>query len=47
VAASHGRILGPAGVDGPYGVYDPAGRLIGIWRDDDGKARAEMVLAPA
>jgi tRNA pseudouridine55 synthase len=47
IAASHGRILGPAGVEGPYGVYDPAGRLIGIWRDDDGKARPEMVLAPA
>jgi tRNA pseudouridine55 synthase len=47
VAASHGRILAPAGLDGPYGVYDPAGRLIGIWRDDEGKARPEMVLAPA
>jgi tRNA pseudouridine55 synthase len=47
VAASHGRILGPAGVEGPYGVYDPAGVLIGIWRDDNGKARPEMVLAPA
>jgi tRNA pseudouridine55 synthase len=47
VAASHGRILGPAGLDGPYGVYDSVGRLIGIWRDDDGKARPEMVLARA
>ncbi len=47
VAASHGRILAPAGLDGPYGVYGDDGRLIGIWRDDGGKAVAEMVLAPA
>jgi tRNA pseudouridine55 synthase len=45
VAASHGRVLGPAGIDGPYGVYDPDGRLIGIWRDAGAKARPEMVLA--
>ncbi len=46
-AASHGRVLGPAGFDGPYGVYGPGGNLIGIWRDDGPKARPEMVLAPA
>lgn len=46
-AASHGRVLGPADVDGPYGVYGPDGALIGIWRDDGPKARPEMVLAPA
>jgi tRNA pseudouridine55 synthase len=45
-AASHGRVLGPAGVEGPYGVYGPEGRLIGIWRDDGPRARPEMVLAP-
>ena len=44
-AASHGRVLGPAGIDGPYGVYAPDGRLIGIWRDAGAKARPEMVLA--
>ncbi|MGE5225746.1 MAG: tRNA pseudouridine(55) synthase TruB [Planctomycetaceae bacterium] len=44
-AASHGRVLGPAGIDGPYGVYGPDGRLIGIWRDAGAKARPEMVLA--
>lgn len=45
-AASHGRVLGPAGIDGPYGVYGPDEGLIGIWRDDGPKARPEMVLAP-
>ncbi|HEX6844298.1 MAG TPA: tRNA pseudouridine(55) synthase TruB [Actinomycetota bacterium] len=45
-AASHGRVLGPAGIEGPYGVFGPGGRLIGVWRDDGPKARPEMVLAP-
>jgi tRNA pseudouridine55 synthase len=45
-AASHGSVLGPAGLDGPYAVFGPGGRLIGIWRDDGPKARPEMVLAP-
>jgi len=44
-AASHGSILAPAGVDGPYGVFDPDGRLVGIYRDDRAKARPEVVLA--
>ena len=47
IAASHGRILGPAAIEGPYGVYDPAGRLIGVYRDDGGKARPLVILAPA
>jgi len=47
IAAGLGRILGPAGIDGPYGVYTPDGRLIGIYRDDLTKAKAEMILAPA
>jgi tRNA pseudouridine55 synthase len=47
IAAAHGRILGPAAIDGPYGVYDPAGRLIGVYRDDGGKARPLVILAPA
>ncbi len=44
-AAGHGRILAPAGIDGPYGVFDPRGRLVGIYRDDGAKARPEVVLA--
>lgn len=46
IAASHGRILGPAAIDGPYGVYDAHGRLIGVYRDDGGKARPLVILAP-
>jgi tRNA pseudouridine55 synthase len=45
IAAGHGRVLGPAGVEGPYGVYAPSGRLIGVYRDDGAKARPEVILA--
>jgi tRNA pseudouridine55 synthase len=44
---SHGGPLAPAGIDGPYAVFDPAGTLLAIVRDRDGRARAEIVLAPA
>ena len=44
-AASHGAILGPAGLEGPYAVYGPDGALKGIYRDDGAKARPEVVLA--
>jgi tRNA pseudouridine55 synthase len=44
-AASHGRILAPAGIDGPYAVYGPDDALKGIYRDDGAKARPEVVLA--
>jgi tRNA pseudouridine55 synthase len=43
-AASNGTILAPAGIDGPYGVFGPDGRLIGIYRDDGAKARPEVIL---
>jgi tRNA pseudouridine55 synthase len=46
IAASHGRILAPGSIDGPYGVYDPDGRLIGIYLDDGSKARPLVILAP-
>jgi tRNA pseudouridine55 synthase len=45
VAASHGRPLGPAGLAGPYGVFDPVGRLIGVYEDDGPKARPQVILA--
>lgn len=45
-AAAHGRVLGPAGIDGPYGVYAPDGALRGIYRDAGASARPEVVLAP-
>ena len=43
-AASNGSILAPAGLDAPYGVFDPDGRLIGIYRDEGAKARPEVIL---
>jgi tRNA pseudouridine55 synthase len=44
-AAGHGRILGPAGIPGPYRAVGPDGRLIGIYRDDGAKAVPEVILA--
>jgi tRNA pseudouridine55 synthase len=43
-AASHGSILGPAGLPGPYGVFGPDGRLIGIYQDEGAKARPQVIL---
>lgn len=43
--ASHGSILGPAGIAGPYAVFGPGGRLVGVYRDDGAKARPEVILA--
>jgi tRNA pseudouridine55 synthase len=42
--ASHGSVLGPAGLAGPYAVFGPDGRLIGVYRDDGAKARPEVIL---
>jgi tRNA pseudouridine55 synthase len=47
IAAGHGRILGPAGIPGPYRAVGPDGTLIGIYRDDGPKAVPEVILAPA
>jgi tRNA pseudouridine55 synthase len=44
--ASHGSVLGPAGIEGPYAVFDPNGRLLGVYRDVGSKARPEMIVAP-
>ena len=44
-AASHGSILAPAGIDGPYTVFDPDDRLIGIYRDVGAHARPVVILA--
>lgn len=43
-AAMHGRPLGPAGIEGPYAVFDPGGRLIGVYRDQGARARPEVIL---
>ncbi|SCG36306.1 tRNA pseudouridine(55) synthase TruB [Micromonospora inositola] len=44
---SHGGPLDPAGITGPYAVFGPDGGLIAIVSERDGRARAEIVLAPA
>ena len=44
-AASHGRPLGPADIRGPYGVFGPDGRLIGVYEDDGPRARPQVILA--
>ena len=44
IAARHGRCLAPSGIDGPYGLRDPAGGLIGVWRDTGTKSCPEVVL---
>jgi tRNA pseudouridine55 synthase len=45
IAAGHGSILAPAGIEGPYSVHGADGRLIGIYRDVGAKARPEVILA--
>ena len=45
IAAGHGRVLGPAGIAGPYAVFGPTGRLIGVYEDDGPKARPQVILA--
>ena len=47
VAAGHGRILGPAGIQGPYAVFAPDGVLIGVYEDEGTKARPQLILAPS
>ena len=46
IAASHGRILAPADLEGPYGVYDLDGHLIGVYLDEGSKSRPLVILAP-
>jgi tRNA pseudouridine55 synthase len=44
---SHGGPLEPVGIVGPYAVFDAAGEVLAIVSERDGRARAEIVLAPA
>jgi tRNA pseudouridine55 synthase len=44
VAASHGRPLGPTGIQGPYAVLDQEDALVGIYRDEGSMARPEVIL---
>lgn len=45
-AAGHGRVLAPAGIDGPYAVLGPDGRLIAVFQDVGPRAKPLVVLAP-
>jgi tRNA pseudouridine55 synthase len=44
---THGRPLPAAGLPGPYGVFAPDGRVLGLVTERDGAARPVVVLAPA
>jgi tRNA pseudouridine55 synthase len=44
---SHGGPLTPVGIEGPYAVFGPSGDVLAIVSERAGRARAEIVLAPA
>ena len=44
---SHGGPLDPVGIAGPYAVFAPTGEVLAIVSEREGRARAEIVLAPA
>ncbi|HEU4349985.1 MAG TPA: tRNA pseudouridine(55) synthase TruB, partial [Actinoplanes sp.] len=43
----HGGPLPAVGIDGPYAVFDPEGLLLAIVSERSGRAKPEIVLAPA
>jgi tRNA pseudouridine55 synthase len=43
----HGGPLAPAGIEGPYAVFDASGEVLAIVSERDGSARPEIVLSPA
>lgn len=44
---SHGGPLEPVGIAGPYAVFDAGGQVLAVVSERAGRARAEIVLAPA
>ncbi|SPM27581.1 tRNA pseudouridine(55) synthase TruB [Mycobacterium terramassiliense] len=46
-AASHGRSLSPAGIDGVYAAADADGRVIALLRDEGPRTKSVVVLRPA
>ncbi|GAB1693874.1 tRNA pseudouridine(55) synthase TruB [Krasilnikovia sp. M28-CT-15] len=44
---SHGGPLAAVGITGPYAVFDPAGAVLAIVSERGGRAKPEIVLAPA
>jgi tRNA pseudouridine55 synthase len=47
IVLSHGGPLTPTDTPGPYAVFGPSGQVLAIVAERDGKARAEIVFAPA
>lgn len=47
LAASNGRSLPPAGIDGVYAAADADGRVIALLRDEGARTRSVVVLRPA
>ncbi len=43
----HGGPLEPVGIEVPYAVFGPDGEVLAIVAERDGRARAQVVLAPA
>jgi tRNA pseudouridine55 synthase len=43
----HGVPLEPVGIEGPYAVFDDSGQVLAIVSERGGRARPEIVLAPA
>jgi tRNA pseudouridine55 synthase len=41
---AHGGPLASVGIEGPYAVFDPAGAVLAIVSERDGRARPEIVL---
>jgi tRNA pseudouridine55 synthase len=46
-AASHGRSLSPAGIDGVYAASDAEGRVIALLRDEGPRTKSVVVIHPA
>ncbi|MGY0232470.1 tRNA pseudouridine(55) synthase TruB [Longispora urticae] len=44
---SHGGPLSPVGIEVPYAVYGPSGDVLAIMVEKAGRAKPELVLAPA
>ncbi|BBZ27984.1 tRNA pseudouridine synthase B [Mycolicibacterium madagascariense] len=46
-AASHGRALTPAGIDGTYAATAPDGRVIALLADDGARTKSVVVIRPS
>ncbi|MBP2477175.1 tRNA pseudouridine55 synthase [Crossiella equi] len=46
-AVAHGGALPAAGIEGTYGVFSPSGKVIALAKDNAGRAKPLVVLAPS